>query len=106
MRRVFDTLPGVELADFAINQRYIENHQDLKGVGLVIFKRFILPIINQAAEMIGIKILYLFALPYEDLIARYEKYGFSRLDEPYELELHRRLKPEYDDTCMFMYRML
>ncbi|MBR1711070.1 MAG: hypothetical protein IJ719_19955 [Clostridia bacterium] len=26
-RRVFDTLPGVELANFAVNQRYIDNLQ-------------------------------------------------------------------------------
>ena len=105
-RRVFDTLPGVELADFAVNQTYINNHPDLKGVGLVIYNRFILPIIRQAAESIGIKILYIFALPYDDLIARYEKYGFSRLEKELEAELHKRLKPEYDESCTFMYRML
>ena len=106
MRRVFDTLPGVELADFAVNQTYISNHPDLKGVGLVIYNKFILPVIRQAAETIGIKILYIFALPYEDLIARYEKYGFSRLEESLEIELHNRLKPKYDESCTFMYRML
>lgn len=106
MRRVFDTLPGVELADFAVNQTYIKSHPDLKGVGLVIYKRFILPIIDRAAEEIGIKILYIFALPYEELISRYEKYGFSRLAEKYEIEIHNRLKPEYDESCTFMYRML
>ena len=106
MRRVFDTLPGVELADFAVNQNYIRNHPNLKGVGLVIYNNFILPLIKEAAEIVGIKILYIFALPYEDLIARYAQYGFSRLDKQYEAELHTRLKPDYDDTCVFMYRML
>ena len=105
-RHVFDTLPGVELADFAVNQTYINNHPDLKGVGLVIYNRFILPIIRQASESIGIKILYIFALPYDELIARYEKYGFSRLEKELEAELHKRLKPEYDESCTFMYRML
>ena len=33
---VFDTLPGVELANFAVNSSYIKKHKDLKGVGLVI----------------------------------------------------------------------
>ena len=56
MRRVFDTLPGVELADFAVNQAYIKNHPDLKGVGLVIYDKFILPVIRKAAETIGIKL--------------------------------------------------
>lgn len=106
MRRVFDTLPGVELADFAVNQTYIDNHPDLKGVGLVIYNKFILPVVREAAETIGIKILYLFALPYEDLIDRYKTYGFSRLEKKLEEELHKRLKPLYDDDCKFMYRML
>lgn len=106
MRRVFDTLPGVELADFAVNQTYIDNHPDLKGVGLVIYNKFILPVVREAAETIGIKILYLFALPYEDLIDRYKTYGFSRLEKELEEELHKRLKPLYDDDCKFMYRML
>jgi len=106
MRRVFDTLPGVELADFAVNQKYIDNHPDLKGVGLVIYNSFILPVIKEAAETIGIKILYLFALPYDDLIHRYETYGFSRLEEELEVELHKRLKPHYGDSCKFMFRML
>ena len=106
MRRVFDTLPGVELADFAVNQEYIGNHPDLKGVGLVIYNKFILPVIRETAENIGIKILYIFALPYQELISRYEKYGFSRLEEQYEIELHKRLKPDYDESCIFMFRML
>ena len=105
-RRVFDTLPGVELANFAVNQTYINNHPDYKGVGLVIYQKFILPIINRVANEIGIKILYIFALPYKDLIGRYNAYGFSRLDENYENEIHSRLKPEYDEACIFMYRML
>ena len=61
---------------------------------------------REAAETIGIKILYLFALPYEDLIDRYKTYGFSRLEKELEEELHKRLKPLYDDDCKFMYRML
>ena len=105
-RHVFDTLPGVELADFAVNQAYIEKHPDLKGVGLVIFKWFILPIVKEAAEIIGIKILYLFALPYIELVGRYEQYGFTRLSKRYEEELHKRLKPYYDDYCKFMFCIL
>ena len=102
----FKTMPGVELANFAVDQNYIEKHADLKGVGLVIFKRFILPIVRKTSESIGIKVLYIFALPYDDLISRYEKYGFSRLGETYEMELHSRLKPKYDGSCVFMYQLL
>ena len=103
---VFDTLPGVELANFAVNQTYIRNHPGLKGVGLVMFNSFIRPIVKQGAENIGIKILYLFALPYQELMSRYEDYGFSKLEDPYEDQLHRRLKPFYDESCRFMYQIL
>lgn len=104
--RVFDTLPGVELADFAVNQSFIRKYPQLKGVGFVIYEQFILPLIKKAAELIGIKLIYIFALPYDNLIARYEKYGFMRLQEPAESELHTRLKPQYDESCIFMFRML
>ena len=104
--RVFDTLPGVELADFAVNQSYIRSYPHQKGVGFVMYEQFILPLIRKAAELIGIKLIYIFALPYDNLIARYEKYGFMRLEEPAESELHTRLKPQYDESCIFMFRML
>lgn len=103
---VFDTLPGVELANFAVNDTYIRKHPDLKGVGLVIFEKFILPIIQKTSESVGLKILYIFALPYDELVARYTQYGFSRLEDPYEDELHKRLKPRYDMNCLFMYQIL
>lgn len=105
-KAVFDTLPGVELANFAVNHSYVKANPGMKGVGQVIFDSFIVPIIRQSSESIGIKILYLFALPYQDLISRYEDYGFSRLDNPYEDQLHSRLKPFYDDSCKFMYIIL
>lgn len=105
-RHVFDTLPGVELANFAVNQAYIRRHPEMKGVGEVIYRRFILPIVKRVSEAIGIKILYIFALPYDALIARYEKYGFSRLDEDNEKKMHSRLKPSYDESCIFMFKML
>lgn len=104
--REFDTLPGVELADFAVNSRYIERYPYQKGVGHVIFTEFILPMVNEAAKYIGIKMVYIFALPYDRLISRYQRYGFRRLSESDETDLHKRLKPRYDESCKFMYLLL
>ena len=56
LKRVFDTLPGVELADFAINQAFIDKHSEYKGVGLIIYDSFVLPIVVNTARNIGIKI--------------------------------------------------
>ncbi len=106
MRPVFDTIPGVELANFAVNQAYIRRHPDMKGVGGIIFERFIHPIVERVSEEIGVKSLYVFALPYDSLITRYEEYGFSRLEEENEKKVHSRLKPLYDEFCIFMFEML
>lgn len=104
MRRTFDTMPGIELANFAVNQSYISMHPDLKGTGLVIFNNFILPIVKQASDLVGTALIYIFALPYEELISRYEQYGFLRLETSLETQLHSRLKPYYDEHCIFMFQ--
>ncbi|MBR1598471.1 MAG: hypothetical protein IJ661_06175 [Lachnospiraceae bacterium] len=106
VEKEFDTLPGVELANFAVNSAFIAKYPFLKGVGYVIFKKFIIPMINEAAKYIGIKVVYIFALPYERLINRYQRYGFRRLPEMEESILHKRLKPRYDESCKFMYLLL
>ena len=62
--------------------------------------------IQEAAKLVGIKIVYIFALPYERLINRYRQYGFLRLDNASEDELHKRLKPNYDEGCVFMFQLL
>ena len=103
---VFDTLPGVEIANFAVNNGYIQRHPDVKETGFVIFNDFIQPLVEDIAGRIGVKIIYIFALPAETLIHRYIQYGFTRLDQASEAELHRRLKPAYDEGCIFMYQQL
>ena len=102
----FDVVPGIELANFAVNNGYIQRHPNSKGVGLSIFDDFIWPVVMGVSERIGVKILYIFALPFEGLIQRYVQYGFTRLEARQEVELHQRLKPRYDSECIFMYQML
>lgn len=102
----FDTLPGVELANFAVNNTYIENHPSTKGVGYIVFTDFILPLIEMTSETIGIKVLYIFSLPETGLIHRYENYGFQRLSDKWEDAIHQRLKPNYDRDCIFMYQVV
>ena len=102
-RIVFDTVPGIELANFAVNDSYKENHKEYKGIGKIIFSSFVVPTVKKAKEYIGVRILYIFALPYDTLIDNYSKYGFKRLPENLENELHNRIKPLYDDECKFMF---
>ena len=99
---IFDTLPGVELANFAVNKTFVEANRG-NGLGKLLFLDFIAPIILRQSEALGIYMLYLFALPYKKLISTYESYGFRRLSASDEKKLHRRLKPVYDKSCIFMY---
>lgn len=106
VEKEFDTLPGIELANFAVNTEYIKNHPKLKGIGKYIFGAFIIPLTRIISEYIGVKMVYIFALPYESLIKRYSEYGFQSLSDSAESSLHRRLKPRYDRFCKFMYMLL
>lgn len=107
IRVVFDTLPGIEIANFAVNAEYLKNQFEMRGIGLMIFLDFIRPIASQIGEMLGVRYLYIFALPEDGLIDRYQKsYHFERLSPKEEDELHKRVKPYYDDKCMFMYQRL
>ena len=101
----FDTIPGVELANFAVNYSFVQKY-GISGIGSVIFENLIKQIIKNVSYDIGVKIIYLFALPYENLINTYTQYGFSRLSTKSEDELHKRLKPRYDESCIFMFQQL
>jgi len=101
----FDTVPGVELANFAINNAFMQKH-NLKGLGALLFSELIVPFVKKHSNTLGICMIYLFALPYDKLIKTYEGYGFHRLPATAEKKLHQRLKPMYDTSCIFMYQLL
>lgn len=101
-----DSLPAVELANFAVNSAYKTLHKEQIGMGSTIFFDFVLPIIKMAAEKIGICIVYIFALPYSQLIKYYETLNFNRLNRVEETFIHRHYKPGYDEGCIFMSRPL
>ena len=102
----FDTRPGIELANFAVNSSYTAKHKELRGCGRIIFDLLIVPIIEEVSMKVGVKYIYIFSLPFETLMKRYGDYGFKRLTSRQEEELHRRLKPNYDEGCIFMYQEL
>lgn len=49
-----DSLPAVELANFAVNSAYKAAHKEQTGIGSIIFLDFVLPIIKMASERVGI----------------------------------------------------
>ena len=103
----FDTTPGIEIAEFGMNDAYLEKRPERKGSGLIIFNDFIIPLIERAAGIVGVQLVYIFEIPEEELIERYQKeYGFMRLKSEDEELLHTRLRPSFDEGCIFMYLML
>ena len=105
-KRTFDSIPAVELSNFAVNGTYKKRHPEYKGLGKIIFNDFILPTVEAGKEHIGISILYIFALPYQRLIDNYESYKFRRLSGLQERSMHERIRPRYDVGCVFMYQRI
>lgn len=74
---------------------------------MLIFNELILPIVKKVQETIGVKVLYIFALPETRLIDMYIRaYRFKRLDKCDEENLHNRIKPRFDYGCIFMYQLI
>lgn len=104
--REFDSVPGIELANFAVNGNYKKAHSELEGIGKIIFIDFILPICKETSKLIGAKFIYIFALPYKKLIEYYKSMNFSRLSLQEEINVHKRIRPRYDNGCIFMSRSI
>ena len=65
------------------------------------FLDLIIPIVKKVQEIVGVKVLYIFALPEQKLMDRYMKeYGFNRLDKCDEDNLHKTIKPRFDYGCV------
>lgn len=101
------TIPSLEIAHFAIDDNYKKKHGKdgipLKGLGAVLYPDFIFPVIKKAADLIGIKCVYLYAAGGESLIEYYKKvFGFSVIDK----EDFVPVMPYYDKGCSFMYYIL
>lgn len=48
-----------------------------------------------------------FSVNEDKLLEHYlTEYGFDRLSEKYENELHERFRPYTDDRCIFIYQLL
>ena len=101
---MFDTIPAIELANLAVNDAYRREESKIAKIGFHVFDRFILPIVRNVADLIGVQCLYVYALPKERLIQYYASLGFMRLPSEAEAFVHSHVKPAYDRGCIFMYQ--
>jgi hypothetical protein len=103
---LFDTIPGVELANFAVNESYRSSGAKVAKIGGYVFRRFILPLVKSVSDLVGAQCLYIYALPEEKLIRYYSSLGFGRLPPDMESFVYSHVKPAYDQGCIFMYQEL
>ena len=101
---LFDTIPAIELANLAVNDAYRREESKIAKIGFHVFDRFILPIVRNVADLIGVQCLYIYALPKERLIQYYASLGFMRLPSEDEAFVHSHVKPAYERGCIFMYQ--
>ena len=102
----FDSLPAIELSNFATNDTYRRKHTDVQSIGRYTFENFIIPIARCMAAYVGVNSLYIYALPNDRLIEHYGTMGFSRLPADQEQFVQAHVKPKYDMGCTFMYQTL
>lgn len=100
------SIPSIELSNFAINDNYRQRNPHLKGMGKIIFTDFILPLVKFIQQFTGIQTLHIYAIPENRLIEHYKTFGFTRLSEEDEQFVYDRVKPAYDNGCIFMYQIL
>lgn len=98
------TIPGIELSNFARNTNYRPGRKGIEKVGGYVFFRFVLPLVRHVSSLIGARLLCLYALPTSRLIRYYETLGFRKLDSAKMDFIHKRIKPKYDQGCVFMFR--
>ncbi len=106
----FDAIPGIEFANWAIdvnfNNTFKSTVNNMK-LGTLIFRDFVMPIVTDAQLLVGARLLYLYALPHDELINYYEtSMGFRRLPPTEEKQVHRFSRPRYDNNCIFMFQRL
>ena len=100
------TIPAIELSNFAVNETYRQNHPDVSKIGRTIFYDFVLPLARYIQTLTAVKAIYIYALPENRLIEHYCSLGFTSLSEEDLQFIYDRVKPAYDDGCVFMYQIL
>ena len=86
----------------------MEEHEEYKGCGFIIFNDFILPICERIKALVGCEILYGYSVDTEGhLLERYlNEYNFQRLDPESEANVQERLRPFFDKGCVFIYQKI
>lgn len=103
LKQYSEIMPSIEIAQLAVNDNYRDRlektHPNKVLLGAKIFEYLVIPKIKKIQRFLGVKMITLFALPYDHLIKNYEAWGFQRADDTKQF-----IKPTYDWHCVFMFR--
>lgn len=103
LKQYSEIMPSIEIAQLAVNDRYRDKlakaHRTKTLIGAKIFSYLVVPKIKKIQRLLGVKMITLFALPYDKLIKNYEAWGFQKADDTKQF-----IKPTYDWHCVFMFR--
>lgn len=96
-------ISGVELKNFAVNMSYRRKHPKVKNIGSKLFFNIIFPRIKKWSYNTGASILFIFALPYDNLINYYKRLGFEEDTNEFTDFVNEHSRPSYDNECKFMF---
>ena len=104
----FDTGSACEIVNFAVDKNYKERKDAIPLIGKKIFEEVILRRLRMIEEAgMPIEYIILYALPRFRLIWYYiEVLGFRRLPLIEEGKVQRRIRPRYDNQCIFLYKKI
>lgn len=113
IKLVPDTIPGIEISHFAVNDIYRRKHKNVRWLGGYIYPTFIYPIFKKFSEFIGVKVVYLYAADNSNgsednekkkhLVDYYrEAFKFSEATDTRYIPV----TSYYDDNCIFMYQVI
>ena len=99
-------IPAIELTHFAVDARFKINisEKNTAKTGEYIFWNFIIPIVQNVANLIACKTLFLFAINTPKLIKYYKTIlGFKEIQDIDDKVFFEYAVPDYDSECKFLY---
>lgn len=107
LRENFDKkiVPCVELVYLAVDKNCLNKHPEIKGIGAITFKAFVVPIVKELNRLCGCKNLFLFAIENDKLINHYiDEMYFEKLPDNLEHYIVNNLKTDENEECKFLYQ--
>lgn len=104
--RSFNSISGIELSEFAVNDTYRVKHPEVQHIGAIVFSCFIYPLALRISKWVGAYFLYVFAISSQSLLRYYKSLNFETPPDNDRLNIYRFFTPRYDVGCVLMCQKL